>query len=117
MAEDLEIPDCTVCHGIIKTATISFGQAMPEKEVRESQRLSGEADLMLVVGSTLLVQPAALMPMITKEAGGRVVIVSLSETGGDYYADLVIRGKAGEVLPPIVELYKSNYISPGACQD
>jgi len=111
VAENLEIPDCIECGGIIKTATISFGQPMPEKEVMESQRLSQEADLMLVAGSTLVVQPAALMPQITKEQGGRVVIINLSESHGDYYADMVIHGKAGEVLPRIVESYKSNYLA------
>jgi NAD-dependent deacetylase len=107
--EGCEIPDCAECGGIIKTATISFGQAMPEKEVMESQKLSQEADLMLVIGSTLVVQPASLMPMICKEAGGRVVIINLSESQGDYYADLVIRGKACEILPPVIQRYHSKY--------
>jgi NAD-dependent deacetylase len=102
LSDGLEIPDCTACGGILKTATISFGQAMPEKEMREAARLSEEADLMLVIGSTLVVHPAAQMPVITKQAGGRVVIINLSETGGDHYADLIIRGQAGEVMTKII---------------
>jgi len=109
--QGLDDPPCTECGGIIKTATISFGQAMPEKETRQSERLSREADLMLVVGSTLVVQPAALMPLVTHRSGGKVVIVNLSETGGDFYADLVIRGKAGEILPALLEKYRSLYLN------
>ena len=105
--EKLEIPDCERCGGLLKTATISFGQPMPEKEVQESVRLSEAADLMLVMGSTLVVQPASMMPMLTKEKGGRVVIINLSESAGDHYADLLIRGKAGEILPRIINIYKS----------
>lgn len=101
----LEIPDCTACGGILKTATISFGQAMPEKEVRESEGLARECDLMIVIGSTLVVYPAALMPEITHQAGGRVVIINLSESGGDRYADLVIKGKAGETMARVLEEY------------
>lgn len=109
--EGLEIPDCTECGGIIKTATVSFGQSMPEREVLESERLSREADLMIVVGSTLVVHPAALMPVFTKQAGGRVVIINLSESGGDHYADIVIRGRAGEVFPAILEKYRGMYLN------
>jgi NAD-dependent deacetylase len=103
MAEGLEVPDCTACGGILKTATISFGQAMPEPELRAAERLAREADLMLVIGSTLVVHPAGALPLITKQAGGRVIIIALSETAGDHYADLVLRGKAGEVLPLILK--------------
>lgn len=102
----LEVPDCLKCGGLLKTATISFGQAMPEKEMARAERLSRETDLMLVLGSTLVVQPAALMPWLAKQSGAKVVIVSLSETEGDAYADLLIRGRAGEVMPRVVEQYK-----------
>ena len=109
--EDIDVPYCTECGGIIKTATISFGQAMPEKEVMESEYLSRKSDLMLVIGSTLVVQPAALMPMLTKQSGGRVVIINMSESSGDSYADIVFRGKAGELLPRIIGKYKEKYLS------
>ena len=107
--ENLEIPDCTECGGILKTATISFGEPMPEKEMRAAEQLSREADLMLVIGSTLVVYPAAYMPQITKEAGGKVAIINLSESGGDHYADLIIRGKAGELMSLVLETYKKKY--------
>ncbi len=107
--ELVDIPSCVKCGGILKTATVSFGQTMPEREVREAERLSRECDLMLAIGSTLVVYPAALMPMIAKEAGARVVILNLSETGGDRYADLIIRDKAGEVMSRLLETYKSRH--------
>ncbi len=107
--ENLEIPECDQCGGILKTATISFGQAMPEDKVRESERLSQESDLMLVMGSTLVVQPAALMPQIAKQAGARVAIINLSESGGDHYADLLVAAKAGEVMSLVMEEYKERF--------
>jgi len=107
--EDIEIPECTECGGILKTATISFGQQMPEHEVRQSEKLSAAADLMLVIGSTLVVQPAALMPVITKKSGGKVVIINVSETEGDFMADMIIYGKAGEILPDVLAKYKRSY--------
>jgi NAD-dependent protein deacetylase/lipoamidase len=109
--ENLEIPDCAECGGIIKTATISFGQSMPEKEVMESEQLSKNADLMLAIGSSLVVHPAALMPVLTKQSGGKVVIINLSETGGDDYADMLIHEKAGEFLPKVIECYKENHLT------
>ncbi len=110
-SEGIEVPYCTDCGGILKPATISFGQAMPEQEMRASERLAREADLMLTIGSTLVVQPAALMPMITKEGGGRVIIINLTETGGDGYADMIIRGKAGEIMSALFNRYKEKYLS------
>jgi len=106
LAEGLEVPECVACAGILKTATVSFGQPMPERELGESERLARESDLMLVIGSTLVVHPAAMIPMIAKEAGARVVIIALSETAGDHYADLVFRGKAGEIMGLILKSMK-----------
>lgn len=95
-------PECG-CGGYLKPDTISFGQAMPEREVETAVALSRSADFFLVVGSTLLVQPAAAMPNYAKEAGAFLAIVNLSETPCDTMCDVLIRGKAGEVLPKIVE--------------
>jgi len=99
-------PECG-CGGYLKPDTISFGQAMPEREVETAVALSRSADFFLVVGSTLLVQPAAAMPNYAKEAGAFLAIVNLSETPCDTMCDVLIRGKAGEVLPKIVECLKA----------
>jgi NAD-dependent deacetylase len=95
-------PECK-CGGYLKPDTISFGQAMPVSEVEQSARLSRGADFFMVVGSTLLVQPASLMPVYAKEGGAFLAIVNLSETPCDSIADALINGKAGDVLSAIAE--------------
>ena len=95
-------PECE-CGGYLKPDTISFGQAMPVEEVEKATKLSMSCDCFIVVGSTLLVQPAALMPVYAKQSGAFLAIVNLSETPCDETCDVIIRGKAGEVLVKMVE--------------
>ena len=95
-------PECE-CGGYLKPDTISFGQSMPLKEVGEAADLSKNSDCFLVVGSTLLVQPAAHMPFYAKQSGAFLAIVNLSETPCDDICDVLLREKAGEALPRIVE--------------
>ena len=94
-------PECS-CSGYFKPDTISFGQAMPVEDTQRAALLSSKSDVFIVVGSTLLVQPAALMPDYAKKAGAFLVIINLSETPYDKVCDVLIRGKAGEVLTKIV---------------
>ncbi len=94
-------PACA-CGGYLKPDTISFGQSMPVVEVEKAVDLSRKSDFFLVVGSTLLVQPAAHMPMYAKQNGAFLAIVNLSETPCDDMCDALIREKAGEVLQKIV---------------
>ena len=98
-----DAPDCRLCGGIVKTATISFGQAMPEGEMARAQAGSLAADLFLVAGSSLSVYPAAAFPLIAKRAGARLVILNRDETEQDPYADLVIHGEIGPVLTAAVK--------------
>lgn len=109
LRDKIDIPDCTDCGGILKTATISFGQPMPREEMERAEEASRNCDFFLVAGSTLVVQPAALMPVMAKQAGARVVIVNLSETAGDNLADIIVQGKTGEILPLIVERYTDKH--------
>ncbi len=95
-------PECH-CGGYLKPDTISFGQAMPVAETERAVRLSETCDVFLVVGSTLLVHPAAGMPGIAKRNGAFLAIVNLSDTPMDGLADVRIEGKAGVALPGIVE--------------
>ncbi len=99
-------PECD-CGGYLKPDTISFGQAMPEDEVERATKLSQGCDCFIVVGSTLLVQPAAHMPIHAKQGGAFLSIVNLSETPCDEMCDVLIRGKAGEVLAGVVERLSS----------
>ena len=94
-------PDCE-CGGYLKPDTISFGQSMPVAEVEKAVNLSRKSDFFMVVGSTLLVQPAAHMPVYAKDNGAFLAIVNLSDTPCDNMCDALIREKAGGVLQKIV---------------
>jgi NAD-dependent deacetylase len=93
-----DAPDCKFCGGIIKTATISFGQAMPEDEMARAEEASLNADLFLVAGSSLVVYPAASFPLVAKRAGAKLVILNREETEQDPYADLVLHREIGPTL-------------------
>ena len=98
LTPDFTPPDCTQCGGLIKTATISFGQAMPEKEMERADEVSRQADLFLAIGSSLVVYPAAGFPIIAKQTGARLVIINREETPQDEIADLVIHDEIGPVM-------------------
>ena len=91
-------PDCTLCGGIVKTATISFGQAMPEKEMARAEKATLACDLFLVLGSSLVVYPAAGFPLLAKRNGARLVIVNREPTDQDEIADLVLHREIGPTL-------------------
>jgi NAD-dependent deacetylase len=99
-------PRCDDCGGPLKPATISFGQSMPEKETQEAYHRSSICDLFMVVGSSLVVQPAASMPLVAKRNGARLVIINRDPTPYDDMADLVIHGQAGSTMASIVEHVK-----------
>ena len=91
-------PDCPDCGGHIKTATISFGQAMPEREMRRAEQLTLDCDLFLAIGSSLVVWPAAGFPLMAKRNGARLAIVNREATDFDEMADLVVRADIGTAL-------------------
>ncbi|RAI45607.1 SIR2 family NAD-dependent protein deacylase [Rhodoplanes roseus] len=95
-------PDCTSCGGYIKTATVSFGQAMPEAAMRRAEALTLRCDLFLAIGSSLVVWPAAGFPMLAKRNGARLVILNREPTEFDEVADLVVHADIGNVLAPFV---------------
>jgi NAD-dependent deacetylase len=95
-------PDCSECGEPVKTATISFGQAMPEEAMRRAAQLAERSDLFLAIGSSLVVWPAAGLPMLAKNSGARLVIINNEPTEQDGIADLVIRSDIGEILGPFV---------------
>jgi len=93
--------DCA-CGGHIKTATISFGQAMPEDAMQRAEELTKRCDLFLAVGSSLVVWPAAGFPLIAKRNGAALVIVNREPTELDAVADLTIRSDIGDVFAPFI---------------
>lgn len=98
-----EVPLCRQCGGLLKPRTVSFGQGMPADEMREAERRMKRCDLFLVIGSSLVVYPAAEMPLYAKASGARLVIVNMTPTPLDESADLVIYGKAGAVMGEILD--------------
>jgi NAD-dependent deacetylase len=97
-AVDERLPICTACGGIIKTATISFGQSMPEAEMERAREVTMAADLFIVLGSSLVVYPAAGFPIMAKRNGSRLVIVNREPTDQDELADLVINAEIGATM-------------------
>jgi NAD-dependent deacetylase len=95
-------PDCPDCLGHIKTATISFGQAMPQDEMRRAEELTMSCDLFLAIGSSLVVWPAAGFPLMAKRNGARLAIINREPTEFDGIADLVVRHDIGTVLEPFI---------------
>lgn len=93
-----EPPDCPLCSGMLKTATISFGQAMPELEMQRAEAATRVCDLFLVLGSSLVVYPAAGFPVLAKRRGARLVILNREGTPLDELADLVLHAEIGATL-------------------
>ena len=100
--EDETLPVCVSCGGVVKTATVSFGQSMPEAEMRLAKEKSVACDLFLAIGSSLVVYPAAGFPALTKENGAALVIINREPTNLDDLADLVINAEIGPTLDAAV---------------
>lgn len=99
-------PLCELCQGLLKPNTISFGQNLNREILDKSVQLASECDLMIAVGSTLLVEPAASLPRLAKKNGAAVVIITKSETPLDHLADLKFSESASEILSQAVQLVK-----------
>jgi NAD-dependent deacetylase len=99
----VEVPHCARCGGLLKNCTVSFGQALPEAALRAAEAAARSCDLCLVIGSSLVVYPAAYVPIYATDAGAPLVIVNATPTPLDSLARLILRGQAGAILPPAVE--------------
>jgi NAD-dependent deacetylase len=95
------VPRCEKCGGLTKHATISFGQALSPEVMRAAMRWSHEADLFFAIGSSLVVTPAADLPVLAKESGARLVIVNREPTPLDSLADVVLRSAIGDCMESI----------------
>ena len=95
-------PACAACGGILKSATISFGQPLVPEVIEAAIRAAEEADLLLAIGTSLQVYPVASLVPLAKSAGARVVIVNAEPTPFDQIADAVIRSPIGDALPQII---------------
>jgi NAD-dependent deacetylase len=101
--DGMEVPDCPDCRGILKPDAVFFGEALPQETLREAIRRAQNCDLMIVIGSTLVIYPAAYIPTYATEAGAKLAIVNLTPTPFDQHAEVVIRGKAGEIMSRVME--------------
>jgi NAD-dependent deacetylase len=97
-----EDPPCRTCGGILKSATISFGQNLVAEDLERSYIAASGADLFLAVGTSLVVYPVADLPRVALEAGAKLVIINAEETPYDRVAHAVVRDRIGEVLPKII---------------
>ena len=101
--EGIEVPDCPECQGILKPDAVFFGEALPQETLQEAIRRSRHCDLFIVVGSTLLIYPAAYIPTYAAEARAKLAIINLTPTPFDDYATVIIRDKAGEIMAKVIE--------------
>jgi NAD-dependent deacetylase len=98
----IEIPLCKHCGGLVKMATVSFGQSLPPAVLAEAFNLSATTDLVLALGSSLVVQPAASIPLKAKDHGARLVIINNTETPLDELADVIVHRSIGETMLAVV---------------
>ncbi len=96
------VPLCRACGGIVKTATISFGQPMPAEAMERARRAALSCDLCLAIGSSLVVWPAASFPLLAKQNGAALVILNREPTDHDPHADLVLHREIGPTLSAVV---------------
>ncbi|HZP29231.1 MAG TPA: Sir2 family NAD-dependent protein deacetylase, partial [Acidimicrobiia bacterium] len=99
-----EDPECLLCGGILKSATISFGENLVPADLMRAQAASADADVFVAAGTSLTVYPAAGLPEIALQHGARLVVFNAQETPFDDWAGAVRRDPLGEVLPAVVEL-------------
>jgi NAD-dependent deacetylase len=97
-----EDPPCRTCGGILKSATISFGQSLVPEDILRAQNAARGCDLMLAIGTKLSVWPVAGVVPAAKDAGAHVVILNAEPTDMDSLADVILRGAIGEILPRLV---------------
>ncbi len=95
-------PICDSCGGVIKSRTILFGEPLPESAMSEAIEICRSTDLMLVIGTSLTVYPAAYLPQLAKNSGAKVILINLDGTNKDGVADVVLKGHASKILTRLV---------------
>ncbi len=96
-------PKCEKCGGILKSEAILFGEPLPKEPMAKAVELCRNTDLMIVIGTSLTVYPAAFLPQLAKNTGAKVILINLEGTHKDDVADIVLRGRATEILPMITD--------------
>jgi NAD-dependent deacetylase len=96
-------PACVVCGGMLKSATVSFGESLVPADLERAQRAAAAADVFLAIGTSLGVYPAAALPELSLRAGGTLAVLNAEATPFDPLAEFVLRDRLGEILPALVE--------------
>jgi len=104
--EGEEIPDCEACRGTLKPDVVMFGEQLREEVLQEAARHANACDLFIVIGSTLIVYPAAYIPAYATNSGAKLVIINLSSTPMDEQAAVLLRAKAGEAMSSVIKWLK-----------
>ncbi len=94
-------PKCEKCGGVLKSEAILFGEPLPEEPMSNAIELCKKTDLMLVIGTSLSVYPAAFLPQLAKNSGAKIILINLDGTNKDDVADIVLKGRASDILPKI----------------
>ena len=102
VGDEPDLPTCPGCRGFLKPDTVSFGQSLPEEQLRRALDLARSCSLFLVIGSSLVVNPAAQLPLIAGRHGAGLALIGLQPTPVDEMVHLNIRGKAGQILPAVL---------------
>jgi NAD-dependent deacetylase len=97
------IPSCDKCGGALSSSVVNFGDPIPKKELEVAIKISKSADVFLSVGSSLVVEPASLLLEIAKKNNAKIIIINIGKTQKDKYADVILNGKAGDILTKIVK--------------
>ena len=104
--EKEDIPECIHCGGILKPDAVFFGESLPEYVLNEAFRRASQCDLCIVIGSTLVVYPAASIPLQAYNAGAKIVIINIGRTPMDEKAAVCVEGKAGEIMSEVIQHVK-----------
>lgn len=96
-------PKCEKCGGILKSEAILFGEPLPEVPMAKAVELCRNTELMIVIGSSLTIYPAAFLPQLARNAGAKIILINLEGTNKDGVADVVLQGRATDILPAITE--------------
>jgi len=108
-----DIPVCGRCGGILKPDVVFFGEALPEDVFEQAIHCSIHSDLFIVVGSSLVVHPASMMPQFAKDGGARMVIINFAPTPYDQVADIVVHASAGESMERVIEYLRQPSLQAG----
>jgi NAD-dependent deacetylase len=103
-----DVPDCEHCHGILKPDVVFFGEVLPQMTLKKATFNATRCDLIIVICSSLVVYPAASIPMYAKESGAKLVIINNTPTSCDDVADIIIHHSAGEVMERLLEEVRKN---------